>query len=80
MRAKFGRDPTAGSKKVSFKFIIGLYKTLDSPSYLHFTSFKHHAEVDNSLRPLNIFRFSCYGRHLKLNNCGYNLFDSLLPL
>ena len=23
MRAKFGRDPTAGSKKVSFKFIIG---------------------------------------------------------
>ena len=24
MRAKFGRDPTAGSKKVYFKFIIGL--------------------------------------------------------
>ena len=24
MRAKFGCDPTAGSKKVSFKFIIGL--------------------------------------------------------
>ena len=23
MRAKFGCDPTAGSKKVSFKFIIG---------------------------------------------------------
>ena len=23
MLAKFGRDPTAGSKKVSFKFIIG---------------------------------------------------------
>ena len=24
MRAKFGRNPTAGSKKVPFKFIIGL--------------------------------------------------------
>ena len=25
MRAKFGRDPTVVSKKVSFKFIIGLF-------------------------------------------------------
>ena len=25
MRAKFGRDPMAGSKKVTLKFIIGLY-------------------------------------------------------
>ena len=24
MRAKFGRDPMAGSKKVTLKFIIGL--------------------------------------------------------
>ena len=28
MRAKFGRDPTAVLKKVSFKFIIGLRYTM----------------------------------------------------
>ena len=29
MRAKFGGDPTTGSKKVSFKFIIGFAEVWD---------------------------------------------------
>ena len=35
MRAKFGRDPMAGSKKVTLKFIIG-YNAIEL-MYHHFT-------------------------------------------
>ena len=41
MRAKFGRDPMAGSKKVTLKFIIGysknctLYKDVKTPKKLN---------------------------------------------
>ena len=33
MRAKFGRDPTAGSKKVPFNFISRCFETIFGPTF-----------------------------------------------
>ena len=56
MRAKFGRDPMAGSKKVTLKFIIGWRSKIHT-----IYCFKSHFS-----RVLKVFRIVCdFRKHLR---------------
>ena len=69
MRAKLGRDPMAGSKKVTLKFIIGLFLMLvqEMPTFF----------------AMAVIKLSLQGKKLYSNYCLYHIllswFRMLVP-